>query len=412
MKNDRLLLITSCAVGLFSTVGASLPYPVLPPLFADGQVNAINSFAGLPPKFLLGLALAINPLGMLIGSALLGALSDQMGRRKTMLLSLLGCALGHLATMAALVTGHYLLFLLARFVTGLTEGDVSIMRALLADELQGEQRLRAFAWLNGASFSGWLIGPLIAGVTVQFGVGVPFLTAGVVLLLTLLMAYAAIPNHPPRHANAGIWDYVSTHQSFALLKHKPLRELFLLHFAYLIGVTAFYEFFPLWLVEFAHFKAGGISIVSALLCAVMTGASAIVGRGWFKIADTAHLRLYMMLAAACIALTVLLGPVWGCVALIAFGMPHAMYSAGLPIYCSERFEAYGQGAIMGLLSTTFCVSNVAVAVVGSSITLIDTRLALLLGAACSVAGGVRITRWARKMAAMQAAEQTTEQAAV
>ncbi len=401
MKNDRLLLITSCAVGLFSTVGASLPYPVLPPLFADGQINAINSFAGLPPKFLLGLALAINPLGMLIGSALLGALSDQAGRRKTVLLSLLGNALGHLATMVALVTGHYLMFLLARFVTGLTEGNVSIVRALLADELHGEQRLRGFAWLNGASFSGWLIGPLIAGVTVQLGVGAPFLAAAAVLLLTWVMALVSIPHHPPTHANAGIWDHVNTHQSFALLKHKPLRELFMLHFAYLIGVTAFYEFFPLWLVEFAHFKAGGISIASAGLCAVMTGTSVVVGRGWFKIADTAHLRLYMLLAAACIALTVILGPVWGCVALISFGMPHALYNAGLPIYCSERFAQYGQGAIMGLLSTTFCLSNVAVAVVGSGVTLIDTRLALLLGAACSVAGGLRISRWARQTAVAQ-----------
>lgn len=401
MKNDRLLLITACAVGLFSTVGASLPYPVLPPLFADGQVNAINSFAGWPPKFLLGLALAINPLGMLIGSALLGALSDQMGRRKSLLWSLAGNALGHLVTMVALVTGHYLMFLLARFVTGLTEGNISIVRALLADELQNDQRLRAFAWLNGAVFSGWLVGPLIAGVTVQFGLGVPFLAATLVLLVTFLMAYASVPDHPPAHANDSIKDYLRKHQSFALLRHPALRELFLLHFAYLIGVTAFYEFFPLWLVEFGHYQAGGISIASAGLCALMTGTSAVVGRGWFKIDDTAHLRLYMLLAAACIALTAILGPVWGCVALIAFGVPHALYNAGLPIYCSERFAEHGQGSVMGLLSTTFCVSNVAVAVFGSAVTLIDTRLALLLGAACSVTGALRITRWARRNASEQ-----------
>lgn len=399
MKNDRLLLITSCAVGLFASIGASLPYPILPPLFADGQVNAINSFAGIPPKFLLGIALAINPLGMIIGSALLGALSDQMGRRKTLLLSIAGCALGHLATMVALLTGHYLLFVLARFVTGLTEGDVSIVRALLADELDGEERVRAFAWVNGASFSGWLIGPLVAGVMVQFGLGVPFLAAGAVMLVNFLMAWVAIPRHAAPHANAGIWEYIDEHQSFALLRHKPLRDLFVLHFTYLVGVTAFYEFFPLWLVEFAHFKAGGISIVSAALCAVMTGTSAIVGRGWFKVADISHLRLTMMAVGACIALTALLGPVWGCAALICFGVPHALYNAGLPVYCSERFAEYGHGAILGLLATTFCISNVVVAIVGSSITLIDTRLALIVGAAFSVAGGLRISRWARQAAA-------------
>ncbi len=57
MKHDRWLLITSCAVGLFASIGALLPCPILPPLFADGQVNAINSFAGIPPKFLLSRSL-------------------------------------------------------------------------------------------------------------------------------------------------------------------------------------------------------------------------------------------------------------------------------------------------------------------------------------------------------------------
>jgi len=406
MKNKRLLLVTSCAVGLFATVGAALPYPVLPPLFADGQVNAINSFAGLPPKFLLGLALAINPLGMLIGSALLGAFSDRYGRRKTMLQTLLGNALGHFLTMLALVGGHYLLFLLARFFTGLTEGNVSVMRALLADELDGEDRLRAFAWLNGASFSGYLFGPLIASATVQFGLGAPFLLATVVLFVTFLMGLAAIPHHPITHAvghaDASILEHVREHHSFALLKHKPLRDLFVLHFCYLIGVTGFYEFFPLWLVEFAHMKTSGIGVMTAAQCVVMTATSMVVGRGWFKASDTAHLRLYILLVAASIAFTVILGPVWGCVALVAFGVPHALYNAALPVYCSERFAEYGHGAIMGMLSTGFCVANVFVALVGSGVTLIDTRLALLLGAACSVWAGLRISQWAKQTAAIKA----------
>lgn len=401
MANKRLLLFTSCAVGLFATVGAALPYPILPPLFADGQVNAFNSFAGLPPKFLLGLALAINPLGILIGSALLGPFSDRHGRRATLLMTLLGNAIGHLATMWALYTGHYLMFLLARFVTGLTEGNASIMRALLADELDGDERVRAFAWFNGASFSGWLIGPLIAGATVQFGISVPFLLAAAVLFLTYLMAVVSIPHHPPTHSSGSIWEHMNEHHAFALLKHRALRDLFLINFTYTVGVTAFYEFFPLWLVEFGKFQAGGISIISAALCAVMTGMSAVVGRGWFKTSDTRHLRMYMIWAGACIGLTALLGPVWGCVALIAFGVPHALYNASLLPYCSERFHDHGQGAIMGMISTSFCVANVAVAVVGSGITLIDTRLALLLGAAASIWAGWRIARWAAQTAIVE-----------
>ena len=46
---------------------AALPYPILPPLFAADAANNLNHFLGLPPKLLFGVALAINPAGLLIG---------------------------------------------------------------------------------------------------------------------------------------------------------------------------------------------------------------------------------------------------------------------------------------------------------------------------------------------------------
>jgi DHA1 family tetracycline resistance protein-like MFS transporter len=82
--NERFLITTLCGLALLSTVGASLPYPMLAPLFADGSVHGLNSFLGLPPKLLLGIALMINPLGLLIGSAVLGPLSDGFGRRRAL----------------------------------------------------------------------------------------------------------------------------------------------------------------------------------------------------------------------------------------------------------------------------------------------------------------------------------------
>ena len=67
----RLLIISACLLALLSTVGAALPYPILPPLFAADASNDLNHFLGLPPKLLFGVALSINPLGLLIGTALL-----------------------------------------------------------------------------------------------------------------------------------------------------------------------------------------------------------------------------------------------------------------------------------------------------------------------------------------------------
>ena len=57
-----------------------------------------------------------------------------------------------------------------------------------------------------------------------------------------------------------------------------------------------------------------------------------------------------------------LGNSWiGIAAIIAFGFPDAVYNAVLPSWCSERFGHLGQGAVMGLISTTFYLANILIA---------------------------------------------------
>ncbi|HEY8026377.1 MAG TPA: MFS transporter, partial [Burkholderiaceae bacterium] len=355
----------------------------------DGSISPLNHFLGLAPKFLLGLALAINPLGILIGSAMLGPMSDRYGRRLLLLATILFSALGHLAVVAALFKENYPLFVVARFVTGLAEGNTSLVGAMLADQLEGELRTRGFALLNGANYAGWLVGPFIAGATVQFGIVVPFELAAFTLLVTFFLGWRAFPKGRTRTTAASSGEL----HIFALLAHRPIRQLFAIHLARTVGVTAFYEFFPLLLVEYAGFAAGGISIVSGILCAVMTGTSALIGHGYMKTGGPRSLRNYNIATAVCIALACCTNPVIAIGAMIVFGIPNALYNAVLPAYCSERFASHGQGSVMSLLTTIFCISNVIVALVGAGITQIDSRLILLLGVATAAWAGWRIAPW-------------------
>ena len=388
------LVLAACMVAFFSTVGAALPYPILAPLFAAEVSNNLNHFWDLPPKLLLGFALAINPLGLLIGATFLGPLSDQYGRRPVLLSTSLAAAVGHAITALALVIQSYPLFVVARFATGLMEGNDSVARAMLADNLLGNERVRALSWLNSSLYLGWLAGPLIAALSLGWGLTMPFWVATCALLITFTLVAAVVPRQLPNRgaASTGWWHVVQHQHALKLLKHPELLTLFYLQLALTCGITAFYEFYPLWLVEVAGFNAQGIAWTTAALCGVMATASIFAGRVHRK-NPLKTASMFAVLIAASIAIVGLGNAGIGIVAIVLFGIPNAGYSAVMPAWCAERFGHLGQGAVMGLLSTIFCLANILMALAGAVLTLIDTRLIFLLGASLSAWSAWRIGRW-------------------
>jgi MFS family permease len=88
------------------------------------------------------------------------------------------------------------------------------------------------------------------------------------------------------------------------------------------------------------------------------------------------------------------GNLWiGLAAIVLFGLPHAYYNATLQGWSAEQFAAHGQGAVMGLLSTTFCLANIVMALVGGVLTLFDTRLVLVVGGLLAAWAALAMRNW-------------------
>ena len=187
LRHPHLLLWAVCALALMSTAGVALPYPILAPIFVDGPVDGFTHFLGLRPELLMGLALAVNPAGILVGSLVVGPMSDRYGRRRVLSITITATLVGYGLSAFALASRDYPLFVLSRFATGLTEGNVAVVRALLADWHPQLERTRSFAWLNASLYIGWLVGPLLGGLTLPWGEAVPFMVAVAVLVPGLVL---------------------------------------------------------------------------------------------------------------------------------------------------------------------------------------------------------------------------------
>ncbi len=399
LKHPYWVLATVCAMALMSTMGVSMPYPILAPIFVGGPVDGFTHFAGLDPRLLMGIALAANPLGILIGSLFIGPLSDRYGRRALLSFTLTACLVGYLVTAFALDQRLYPLFVAARFITGLTEGNTAVARALIADMSGQLDRTRAFALLNACLYIGWLVGPLVGGLTLHLGDAVPFLLAAAAMLPCLLILYFALPAGARQTGPLHLLRSMREQQSLGLLARDPrLVPLFMLQLSYTLGINALYEFSPLWLLEVLGLSSAGIAWVTAAQCAAMTLASLVAGR---LISGPPQLRRAAqaaLLAALCILLLAGVSGWFGVACIVGAGASQSLYNAVLPAWMSERFAEHGQGRVMGLLTTTFCIANVTIALVGSALSLLSVRSVMALGGVCCVISASLLLRHARRTA--------------
>ncbi len=396
VRHPCWILAAVCLLGLMSTIGVAMPYPILAPIFVDGPIDAFTHFGGLQPSVLMGMALAANPLGILIGSLFMGPLSDRHGRRLVLAVTLIATLAGHLLTAAALLVRNYPLFVLARFATGLVESNVAVARAMLADMHEQLDRTRAFALLNACIYAGWLLGPLVGGLTLPLGEPVPFVLAAAMTLPCVAVLFLGLPAAPAKAAG-GLGNALRERHLLALLRaDRTLSLIFGLQLAYTLALNTLYEFSPLWMLQNAHFDSRGIAFVTAGQCGVMTLTSVLAGRlGGSGRHPLRRAARYALLGAACLSLMAVLPGRAGIFVIMAMGFPTAMYNAVMPAWMSERFAEHGQGRIMGLLSTIFCVSNVIVALGGGWIALLSTRWIMALGGIAAVASAALMLRLAR-----------------
>ncbi len=126
---------------------------------------------------------------------IMGRLSDRVGRKPVILLSLFGTAVGSI--LCGLAGSLWLLFL-ARAVDGASGASVSVAQGAVTDVVEPEHRARALGLLGAAFGVGFVIGPAIGGLAALGGPQVPFFIAAAIAAINGLVAIRRLPEtHGP-----------------------------------------------------------------------------------------------------------------------------------------------------------------------------------------------------------------------
>jgi DHA1 family tetracycline resistance protein-like MFS transporter len=179
--NRPLVVIYSAIV--LDAVGIGLIFPILPSLLKD-----VTHAENVAPY--IGIMTALYAVMQFIFAPVLGSLSDRLGRRPVLLISLAGAAVNYLFLAFA---PNLWMLLLGRAIAGLTSANVSVATAYVTDISPEDKRARRFGLLNAMFGIGFIIGPVLGGLLGDYWVRLPFIAAAVLNGCNLALAFFILP---------------------------------------------------------------------------------------------------------------------------------------------------------------------------------------------------------------------------
>ena len=164
-------------------VGFGIVIPVLP-LYAEG-----STFQATPAQ--LAWIVGIYSLLQLICAPLFGRISDRIGRKPVLVVSILGTAIGFIVLGAAQTVW---MLMLGRIIDGASGGNISTAMACIADVTAKENRSKAMGMVGAAFGLGFVIGPAIGGVlSHHISLSAPFYFAAGLAVINAILVMIRLP---------------------------------------------------------------------------------------------------------------------------------------------------------------------------------------------------------------------------
>jgi multidrug resistance protein len=133
---------------------------------------------------------AIYSLAQFLAAPTIGKLSDRFGRKPLLIISLAGTVIANFIVGTASTA---IVLFIARFLDGITGGNISVSQAIITDITKPEERARAFGLFGASLGVGFVVGPLISYFTTQISLGSPFVVSSILAAIALVLTICLLP---------------------------------------------------------------------------------------------------------------------------------------------------------------------------------------------------------------------------
>jgi DHA1 family tetracycline resistance protein-like MFS transporter len=288
----------------------------------------------------------------------LGSLSDRVGRRPVVLISLLGSGLDYFLLAFA---PNLAWFFVGRIIAGITSANFAAATAYIADISPPEKRAANFGLIGAAFGLGFILGPALGGLLGDVGLRVPFLVAGGLTLLNFVYGLAVLPeSHALENRRAFSWARANPAGSLLALRNHPMvMGLVGTYFVFYLAHQVLPSTWVLYTSYRYHWTVGatgGSLAVVGLMAAIVQGVLTriVVAR----IGEQKSALAGLLVGALSYAGYGLATQGWMIYAILVVGSLAGITSPSLQGLISRNVGADEQGSVQGALASLASVAGI------------------------------------------------------
>ncbi len=338
------------------SMGLGLVFPILNALVIDPHAHFIS--ASFSPHFrnlIFGFTISIYMFCWFFGAAFLGDLSDQIGRKKSLMICLIGAFGGYLASALAVVINSFLLLLIGRIIAGFTAGSQSIAQAAIVDISEPQHKARNLGLILFFSSLGFIVGPMIGGILSTstlvpwFNYAVPFYFAALISFINAVLLFLIFKETFLRTKKLHFKLHYAIQIFIDAFKNEKIKDLSIVMLVLIFGWSGIYSFISMYLLQVYQFNALQTGLYMGLM-GVGFGIGTLLVDPLTKRSSLKQCMIVNTLIAAAVTTLTILAPsvtyVWIYDVFIGTAMAIA-YSTILTLF-SNQVDAGSQGWVMGI----------------------------------------------------------------
>lgn len=249
-------LLPVYAVIFVGFLGYSLMITVFTPMIMHADSDFVSKSMPTGTRtIILGVLLALYPLGQLVSAPAIGTLSDRFGRKPVLLVTLVVAVAVYFLLATALEYQNITLLMLACLLGGLSEGNVTIGQSAIADLTTPAERGRFFGYVFVVISFAYVVGPLLGGQLADpslvswFDDATPFWCVFGLLTVTVLWIVFGFAETRVAKEPSKIRLFDAATNLLNVVTDQRLRMLYLINFCLYLAVFGFFRSYPMYLVD-------------------------------------------------------------------------------------------------------------------------------------------------------------------